>query len=108
MVKPGGVVAIVPARGGSKSIPRKNIRPLAGVPLLSYSIAAGLTAKLVDRVIVSTDDEEIAAIARREGADVPFLRPASLAGDSTRSYRSVTRADHASKRAESEGSRRSM
>jgi N-acylneuraminate cytidylyltransferase len=83
MVKPCGVVAIVPARGGSKSIPRKNIRPLAGVPLLSYSIAAGLTAKLVDRVIVSTDDEEIAEIARREGADVPFLRPASLAGDST-------------------------
>jgi len=83
MVKPGGVVAIVPARGGSKSIPRKNMRPLGGVPLLSYSIAAGLSAKLVDRVIVSTDDEEIAAIARGGGADVPFLRPASLAEDST-------------------------
>jgi N-acylneuraminate cytidylyltransferase len=80
-VTTGGVVAIVPARGGSKSIPRKNIRPLAGAPLLAYSIAAGLAARLVDRVIVSTDDEEIAAIARRWGAEVPFVRPAALAGD---------------------------
>src|SRR5262245_50441603 len=83
MVTTGGVVAIVPARGGSKSIPRKNVKPLRGVPLLAYSIEAGLSARLVDRVIVSTDDEEIAAVARGCGAEVPFLRPAGLAEDST-------------------------
>jgi YrbI family 3-deoxy-D-manno-octulosonate 8-phosphate phosphatase len=81
--KTGGVVAIVPARGGSKSIRRKNIRSLGGVPLLAYSIEAGLTARSVDRVIVSTDDDEIAAIARGWGADVPFTRPAALAEDAT-------------------------
>jgi len=77
------VLALIPARGGSKSIPRKNIRPLAGHPLIAYSIAAGLAAKTVTRVIVSTDDEQIAAIARRYGAEVPFLRPAALARDDT-------------------------
>jgi N-acylneuraminate cytidylyltransferase len=76
-------VAIVPARAGSRSIPRKNIRPLDGIPLLAYSIEAGLKARLVDRVIVSTDDEEIGEIARAWGADVPFLRPVSIAGDAT-------------------------
>jgi YrbI family 3-deoxy-D-manno-octulosonate 8-phosphate phosphatase len=83
VVSVAGTIAIVPARGGSKSIPRKNVRPLGGVPLLAYSIEAGLTARLVDRVIVSTDDEEIAEVARGWGADVPFLRPAALAGDHT-------------------------
>jgi N-acylneuraminate cytidylyltransferase len=78
-----GTVAIIPARGGSKSIPRKNIRRLAGIPLLAYSIEAALRARMIDRVIVSTDDEEIAVIARHWGADVPFLRPAALAGDRT-------------------------
>src|SRR5262249_5549672 len=76
-------VAIVPARAGSKSIPRKNVRPLDGIPLLAYSIEAGLKARLVDRFIVSTDDEEIADIARAWGADVPFLLPAAIAGDAT-------------------------
>jgi CMP-N-acetylneuraminic acid synthetase len=83
LVKHGGVVAIVPARGGSKSIPRKNVKRLGGVPLLAYSIEAGLTARTVDRVIVSTDDEEIAVAARRYGGEVPFMRPASLAQDAT-------------------------
>jgi len=83
MVGTEQVVAIVPARGGSKSIPRKNLRLFAGHPLLAYSIAAGLQAQTVDRVIVSTDDEEIAEVARRYGADVPFLRPAALAADAT-------------------------
>lgn len=78
-----GVLALIPARGGSRSIPRKNIRRLNGVPLIAYSIQAGLDASSVDRVIVSTDDEEIAALARRCGAEVPFLRPAELAGDLT-------------------------
>lgn len=82
-VSVAGTIAIVPARGGSKSIPRKNVRPLGGVPLLAYSIEAALTARMVDRVIVSTDDEEIAEVARAWGAEVPFLRPAALAGDHT-------------------------
>ena len=83
MVKQSGVLALIPARGGSKSIPRKNIRPLAGHPLLAYSIAAGLHAKSVTRVIVSTDDEEVAKIATRYGAEVPFMRPTNLAADDT-------------------------
>lgn len=77
------VLAIVPARGGSKSMPRKNVRLLAGHPLLAYSIAAGRQARGVERVLVSTDDEEIAEVARRYGAEVPFLRPAALAQDDT-------------------------
>lgn len=83
MVTKGGVLAIVPARGGSKSIPRKNLRRLGGVPLVGYSISAGRSARLVDRVVVSTDDDEIAAVARDWGADVPFMRPAALAEDAT-------------------------
>lgn len=77
------VLAIIPARGGSKGIPRKNIKPFAGHPLIAYSIAAGVQAESVTRVIVSTDDEEIAAVAREYGAEVPFLRPAELAQDQT-------------------------
>jgi len=77
------VLVIIPARGGSKSIPRKNIRSFAGHPLIAFSIAAGLAAQTVTRVIVSTDDEEIAGIARRYGAEVPFLRPHELSGDQT-------------------------
>ncbi|MBA4380706.1 MAG: hypothetical protein C0393_08550 [Anaerolinea sp.] len=82
MTKPE-VLAIIPARGGSKGIPRKNIRPFAGYPLIAYSIAAGLQAETVRRVLVTTDDEEIAEIARQYGAETPFLRPAELAGDRT-------------------------
>lgn len=80
------VLAIILARGGSKSIPRKNILAFAGHPLLAYSIAAGLQAELVTRVIVSTDDEEIAAVARDYGAETPFLRPAEHARDATPDY----------------------
>ncbi|MDC0335718.1 acylneuraminate cytidylyltransferase family protein [Pseudodesulfovibrio sp.] len=75
------VVAIIPARGGSKGLPGKNIRELCGKPLIAYSIEAALMADTIDRVIVSTDDESIAEIARDSGAEVPFLRPAELAGD---------------------------
>lgn len=75
------VVGFVFARGGSKGVPRKNIRPLAGKPLIAYAIETGLASALVDRVIVSTDDEEIAQVARRYGADVPFTRPPELARD---------------------------
>ena len=77
------VLVLIPARGGSKGIPRKNIRPFAGYPLIAYSIAAGLQAETVRRVIVSTDDQEIAEVARRYGAETPFLRPAELAADRT-------------------------
>ena len=77
------IVAIIPARGGSKGIPRKNIRDLCGKPLVAYSIEVALKAKKIDRVIVSTDDEEIAEISRSFGAEVPFLRPPELAVDST-------------------------
>jgi N-acylneuraminate cytidylyltransferase len=77
------VLAIIPARGGSKGIPRKNIKDFAGYPLIAYSIAAGLQAETVTRVIVSTDDEEIAEVARAWGAEVPFLRPDKYAQDNT-------------------------
>lgn len=83
VVKPAEVLAIIPARGGSKGIPRKNIKLFAGYPLISYSIAAGRQAKTVTRVIVSTDDEEIAAVSRQWGAETPFLRPSDLAQDQT-------------------------
>jgi pseudaminic acid cytidylyltransferase len=76
-------LAIIPARGGSKRIPRKNIRPFHGRPIIGWSIGAALASGLFDRVIVSTDDAEIAEIARGEGADVPFLRPADLSDDHT-------------------------
>jgi CMP-N-acetylneuraminic acid synthetase len=77
------VLALIPARGGSKSIPWKNIRTFAGYPLIAYSIAAGRAAETITRVIVSTDDQEIAAISWRYGAEVPFLRPEDLARDET-------------------------
>lgn len=74
-------VAIIPARGGSKRIPRKNIKPFAGKPIIGYSIEAALQSQLFDRVIVSTDDAEIATVAESFGAEVPFLRPAALTDD---------------------------
>jgi N-acylneuraminate cytidylyltransferase len=83
MVTPKEVLAIIPARGGSKGIPHKNIREFAGYPLISYSIAAGQQASLVTRVILSTDDSEIADVGRRFGAEIPFLRPAEFAQDQT-------------------------
>jgi len=77
------ILALIPARGGSKGIPRKNIRSFAGYPLIAWSIAAAKQSSLVTRIIVSTDDEEIAAVAREWGAETPFLRPAELAQDKT-------------------------
>lgn len=77
------VVAIIPARGGSKSLPQKNIKMLAGKPLIAYTIEAAKNCSLVDRVIVSTDDELIKKVALEYGAEVPFLRPAELAQDDT-------------------------
>jgi N-acylneuraminate cytidylyltransferase len=77
----GSSVAVIPARGGSKGVPRKNIRLLAGKPLISYAIETALASKFIDRVIVSTDDPEIAHVARQYGAEVPFMRPPELARD---------------------------
>lgn len=76
-------LCIIPARGGSKSIPRKNLRPLGGKPLMAYSIEQALSSSLITRTIVSTDDSEIAEVAREFGAEVPFLRPAELAADTS-------------------------
>jgi N-acylneuraminate cytidylyltransferase len=80
------IVAFVFARGGSKGLPRKNLRPLAGVSLLARAIRCAKAVKGVQRVVVSTDDEEIAEAARAEGADVPFMRPAELSSDTAREW----------------------
>jgi N-acylneuraminate cytidylyltransferase len=77
------ILALIPARGGSKGIPRKNIKNFAGFPLIAWSIAAAKGSQFVTRVIVSTDDPEIAAVAREYGAETPFLRPAEFAQDQT-------------------------
>ncbi len=79
------ILAIITARGGSKRLPRKNIRPLAGKPLLAYSIEAARSSHYIDRIIVSTEDVEIADIAKKYGVDVPALRPTKLAEDATSS-----------------------
>ena len=80
------VVAIIPARSGSKGVPDKNIKLLAGRPLLAYSIAAARLTNNIDRVIVSTDSEHYAHIAREYGAEVPFLRPPEISGDNSTDY----------------------
>ena len=80
---PARTIAIIPARGGSKRIPGKNIRPLAGKPIIAYSIAAARESGLFEHVVVSTDSEEIADVARQHDAEVPFLRDKALADDFT-------------------------
>jgi N-acylneuraminate cytidylyltransferase len=77
------VFALIPARGGSKGVPKKNIKPLAGYPLIAYSIVAAKLCPLVDRIVVSTDSEEIANISQKYGAEVPFMRPPVLASDNS-------------------------
>ena len=77
------IIAIIPARGGSKRIPRKNIKLFAGQPIIAWSIFAALESKCFDKVIVSTDDPEVASISRRIGAEIPFIRPATLSDDYT-------------------------
>jgi CMP-N-acetylneuraminic acid synthetase len=75
------ILGLIPARGGSKSIPQKNITPLAGRPLIAYSIQAALESTTLNRVVVSTDDDEIRDVSRKLGAEVPFMRPESISGD---------------------------
>jgi CMP-N,N'-diacetyllegionaminic acid synthase len=80
------ILALIPARGGSKSIPRKNLLPINGKPLIAYSIEQALASHHITRTIVSTDDPEIAAVAQRYGAEVPFMRPAEFAQDSSTDF----------------------
>jgi len=94
-------VAIIPARGGSKRIPRKNIKSFCGKPIIAWSIDAAIQSGLFDEIIVSTDDEEIATIARAYGAKVPFMRPAALADDYTGTHAVVK---HALQELEHQGS----
>lgn len=77
------VLAIIPARGGSKGIPRKNIKPFLGKPLIEYSIKLALSVPEIDKVIVTTDDQEIAEVSKQSGAEIPFIRPTELAQDNT-------------------------
>lgn len=81
MIEGDRVLAVIAARGASKGLPRKNVRELAGKPLIAWSIEAAAKSRFLDRTIVSTDDAEIAGVARLWGGDVPFLRPADLASD---------------------------
>ncbi len=82
-VTAGSVLGIIPARGGSKGLPRKNVMPLAGQSLIARAVTAARESGVIDRVVLSTDSEEIAEEGRRAGADVPFMRPPSLAADDT-------------------------
>lgn len=92
MISDKRVLALIPARGGSKGIPRKNIIDLCGKPLIEYSINAALNSKYIDSVVVSTDDAEIAEASRAIGAGVPFLRPAELAEDNSKTIDAVLHA----------------
>ena len=92
MINQKKVLAIIPARGGSKGLPGKNSRLLHGLPLVAWPIQAALNARWIDRVVVTTDDEQIAAIAKANGADVPFLRPAHLAEDASPSSDAILHA----------------
>jgi CMP-N,N'-diacetyllegionaminic acid synthase len=89
MINGSSIIAIIPARGGSKGLPDKNIMELCGKPLLGWSIDAGLASKYIDEVVVTTDSEDIASIARDFGASVPFMRPAELASDTATSFDAI-------------------
>jgi CMP-N-acetylneuraminic acid synthetase len=88
----GGVLAVIPARAGSKRLPGKNLLPLGGKPLIAWTIAAAMEARSITDILVSTDSEEIAAEARRHGASAPFLRPRELATDTAASFEVVRHA----------------
>lgn len=92
MYKGKKILGLIPARGGSKGLPGKNIRPLYGKPLIAWTIEQGLTSKYLDELIVSTDDEEITEVSRGYGAEVPFLRPKELATDEAKTIDVVVHA----------------
>lgn len=100
MTRTPSIIALIPARSGSKRVPDKNIRPLAGHPVIAYSIAAALQSEIFGAVVVSTDSERYADIARYYGAEVPFLRPAEFAGDLSPDIEFV---EYTLKRLQSEG-----
>lgn len=89
-------LCVIPARGGSKRIPRKNVRPFYGRPMIAWSISAALESGIFGHVIVSTDDEDIAEVARSEGAEVPFMRPVELSDDHTATVPVIAHAIEAS------------
>ena len=89
MIRSDDILTIIPARGGSKGVARKNIRKLGEKPLISYTIEAALASRYIDRLIVSTDDEEIADVSRNFGADVPFIRPEELSTDTAKAIEVV-------------------
>jgi CMP-N-acetylneuraminic acid synthetase len=97
------VLGLIPARGGSKGVPRKNVRPLLGRPLIEYTIEAARGSRHLDRVVVTTDDPEIREVALRAGAEAPFLRPAELATDTARAIPVI---QHAVRALEAEEGRR--
>jgi N-acylneuraminate cytidylyltransferase len=92
MINNRRVLAIIPARGGSKGLPRKNILDLGGIPLISWTIRAAQNSKYIDRVILSSDDEEICTVARNYNCEIPFTRPAELATDTADSVSVVSHA----------------
>ena len=92
MINGKKILALIPARGGSKGLPRKNILPICGKPLIAWSVDKGLKSKHVDTVLVTTDSQEIAEIAKAAGAHVPFLRPAELATDKSSTYEAIRHA----------------
>lgn len=92
MYKNRKILGIIPARGGSKGLPGKNILPLAGIPLIGWTIKAAQASRYFDRVVISTDDPKIAKIAKAHGGDVPFLRPKELAQDNSSSFNVIVHA----------------
>lgn len=92
MIKNGKILALITARGGSKRLPRKNILKLADKPLIAWTIESALESKYIDRVVVSTDDDEIASISRCHGADVPFVRPPEFSTDKASSIEVIRHA----------------
>ena len=92
MIKSKKVLAVIPARGGSKGLPGKNIRPLLGKPLIVWTIENAKESKYIDQICISTDSPEIAAVAESAGVKVPFLRPAELAGDKSTSFEATKHA----------------
>jgi N-acylneuraminate cytidylyltransferase/CMP-N,N'-diacetyllegionaminic acid synthase len=94
MINHKKVLAIIPARGGSKGLPGKNIRLLNDIPLVAWPIKAALNSKYIDRVIVTTDDAEIAKVALQYGAEIPFMRPAEFANDTSPSSEAIIHAIH--------------
>ena len=86
------ILGVIPARGGSKGVPRKNVKPLLGKPLIAYTIEAALASRLLTDTVVTTEDEEIAAVSRQYGAQVPFMRPDDLATDAAKAVPTIQHA----------------